>query len=73
MDFKIIISSKNKVIIVGLLIIIFNPIFAGLFFSLFMRSEPMLKKESNLFLILSLVWGGLLFILSTKFSQILGF
>lgn len=73
MDEKILLSSKNKVIIVGLLIIIFNPIFAGLIFSLFMRSEPMLKKESTLFLILSLVWGGLMFILSSKFAQVFGF
>jgi hypothetical protein len=72
MEQKIILSSRNKVIIVGALITIFNPIFAGIIFALFMRSEPMLKKESSLFLILSLLWGSLLFILNNRLGQILG-
>lgn len=73
MDEKIILKSKNKLIIIGLLIILLNPIFAGLIFSLFMRSEPQLKKESNWFFLLSFVWGGILFALSNKISQIIGF
>jgi hypothetical protein len=73
MEQKIILSSKNKVLIVGALITIFNPILAGLIFALFMRSEPMLKKESNLLMILSLLWGGLLFVLNDRLAQFLGF
>lgn len=73
MDQKIILSSRNKVIIIGALITIFNPIFAGIIFALFMRSEPMLKKESTLLLILSLLWGGLLFVLNDRLAQMLGF
>ena len=73
MEQKIILSSKNKVLIIGALITIFNPILDGLIFALFMRSEPMLKKESNLLLILSLLWGGLLFVLNDRLAQFLGF
>jgi len=73
MDQKIILSSRNKVIIIGALITIFNPIFAGIIFALFMRSEPMLKKESTLLLILSLLWGSLLFVLNSRLNQIFGF
>jgi hypothetical protein len=73
MDQKIILSSRNKVIIIGALITIFNPIFAGVIFALFMRSEPMLKKESTLLLILSLLWGGLLFVLNDRLATMLGF
>lgn len=72
MDVGVSLKSKQKLIIIGLLITIFNPIFAGLIFSLFLRSEPQLKKEGNWLLILSLIWGGILFALSARFSSILG-
>lgn len=72
MDEKILLKSKQKIVIIALIITILNPIFAGLIFSLFLRSEPQLKKEGQLLLILSLVWGGILFALSTRFSSILG-
>jgi len=67
MDEKITLKSKNKLIIIGLLITIFNPLFAGLVFSLYLLSEPGLKKEGKLILILSLLWGGVSFILARRF------
>jgi len=73
MDEKVLLKSKQKILIIGLLIVILNPVFAGLIFSLFLRSEPQFKKEGNWFLILSLIWGGILFALSARFSQIFGF
>jgi len=68
MDEKITLKSKNKLIIIGLLITIFNPLFAGLVFSLYLLSEPELKKEGKLILILSLLWGGVSFILIRRLS-----
>lgn len=73
MDEKVVLKSKNKLIIIGLLITILNPIFAGLIFGLFLYSEPPLKKEGRLIIILSVLWGGILFALSTRLSSILGF
>ncbi|MFN3301928.1 MAG: hypothetical protein ACK413_02820 [Patescibacteria group bacterium] len=66
MDEKVVLKSKQKLIIVGLLITIINPLFAGLIYGLFLLSEPDLKKEGRLILILSLLWGGISFILSRR-------
>jgi len=63
MDDKVVLKSKQKLVIVGLLITLVNPIFAGLIFGLFLLSEPELEKEGKLILILSLLWGGILFVL----------
>lgn len=73
MDEKVVLKSKNKLIIIGLLITILNPIFAGLIFGLFLYSEPPFKKEGMLIIILSVLWGGILFALSARLSSILGF
>lgn len=73
MDEKVVLKSKQKLIIVSLLITIFNPIFAGLIFGLFLYSEPELKKEGRLIIILSALWGGILFALSSRFSKFFGF
>jgi len=63
MDDKITLKSRQKLIIIGLLITLVNPFFAGLIFSLYLLSEPELKKEGKLIFILSLLWGGVSFIL----------
>ena len=67
MDEKVTIKSRQKLIIIGLLITLVNPFLAGLIFGLFLLSEPELKKEGRLILILSLLWGGISFILARRF------
>ncbi len=66
MDERIVLKSKQKLVIVGLLITLLNPLLAGLIFGLFLLSEPQLKKEGRLILILSLLWGGVSFILARR-------
>jgi len=68
MDDKVVLKSKQKLIILGLLITLVNPFLAGLIFSLYLLSEPELKKEGKLILILSLLWGGISFILVRRLS-----
>ncbi|MCX7779264.1 MAG: hypothetical protein N2259_03445 [Patescibacteria group bacterium] len=67
MDEKITLKSKQKLMIIGLLITLVNPIFAGLIYGLFLSSEPELKKEGKLIILLSLLWGGVSFILARRF------
>ncbi len=59
--------SRQKLTIVALLITLLNPIFAGLIFGLFLLSEPEFKKEGKLIIILSLLWGGISFVLVRRF------
>jgi len=68
MDDKVVLKSKQKLIILGILIILVNPFLAVLIFSLYLLSEPELKKEGKLILILSLLWGGISFILVRRLS-----
>lgn len=56
---EIISVSKQKWVIVGLLITLANPIFAGLIYGLALWREPSLKKEGKLIVFLSLIWGAI--------------
>lgn len=51
--------SKQKWIIIGLLITLVNPLFAGLIYGLALWYEPGFKKEGKLIIFLSLIWGGI--------------
>ncbi len=57
------ISSKRKWLILGILIALFNPIFSGLIISFGFLTEPTLRKEGKLVLIVSLVWSVILAII----------
>ncbi len=50
--------SKQKLVIIGLLIILFNPLPAGLIYSFFCWRQPKLQKDGKLMLIFSLIWGA---------------
>jgi hypothetical protein len=68
MDEKIVLKSKQKLIIVGLLITLVNPLFAGLIFGLYLYTEEDLKKEGRLIVFLSLIWGGIAFLLASRWG-----
>lgn len=57
---KIDISSKKKWFIVGIIIAILNPIFSGLVISYAFLTEPKLRKEGKIILIISFVWAIIL-------------
>lgn len=59
--------SKQKWIIVGLLIIIFNPLPAGFIYGFALWREKMFKSEGNLMMIFSLLWGGISLALTKKY------
>ena len=54
---KIEVSSKKKWLIIGIIIAILNPIFSGLVVSLGFLTEPKLRKEGKIVLVISLVWA----------------
>ncbi len=54
---KVEISSKKKWLIIGIIIAILNPIFSGLVVSLGFLTEPKLRKEGKIVLVISLVWA----------------
>ena len=54
---KIDISSKRKWFIVGVVIAILNPIFSGLVISYAFLTEPKLRKEGKIILVISFVWA----------------
>ncbi len=54
---KIEISSKKKWLILGIIIAILNPIFSGLIISFAFLTEPKLKREGKILLIISFVWA----------------
>lgn len=54
-----VVLSRQKWIIVGLIITILNPLFAGLIYGLALLNEPSFKKEGRLIAILSLFWGAI--------------
>jgi hypothetical protein len=58
--------SKQKWVIIGLLITLFNPIFSGLIYGLALWREKDFEKEGKLIFILSLIWGGISFLLLNK-------
>ncbi|MFH1129371.1 MAG: hypothetical protein V1686_01385 [Patescibacteria group bacterium] len=54
------ISSRQKWLILGILIALVNPIFAGLIISFGFITEPTLRKEGKIVLAVSLVWSVIL-------------
>jgi len=51
--------SKQKWIIVGFLLVIFNPLPAGVIYGFALWREPATKVEGKLIMIFSLIWGGI--------------
>lgn len=56
-DDKIEISSKKKWFIIGIIIAVLNPIFSGLVVSYAFLTEPKLRKEGKIILVISLLWA----------------
>ena len=54
---KISITSKKKWFIIGIIIAILNPIFSGLIMSFAFLTEPKLRKEGKILLVISFVWA----------------
>lgn len=59
--------SRQKLLIIGLLIIIFNPLPAGLIYGLFCWREPQIKKDGKLMIIFSLFWGAISLALARQY------
>ncbi len=57
---EISISSKKKLFIAAIIIAILNPIFSGLILSFVFITEPKLRKEGKILLIISFVWAIIL-------------
>lgn len=53
---KVEISSKKKWFIIGIIIVILNPVFSGLIMSLAFLTEPKLRKEGKILLLITFVW-----------------
>jgi hypothetical protein len=51
------ISSKQKWFIIGIIIAILNPIFSGLVVAFGFLTEPKLRKEGKIILVISFVWA----------------
>ena len=54
------VSSKRKWFIIGIIIAILNPIFSGLVVAFGFLTEPKLRKEGKIILIISFVWAIIL-------------
>jgi len=54
-----ILISKQKLINIGLLIIVFNPLPSGLIYSFFIWRLPATKKDGKLMMTFSLIWGAI--------------
>ncbi|PJE59976.1 MAG: hypothetical protein COU85_00705 [Candidatus Portnoybacteria bacterium CG10_big_fil_rev_8_21_14_0_10_44_7] len=52
---------NKKWLLVGILVALLNPIFAGLILGAAFLSEPGLKREGQIVTGLALLWGGALF------------
>lgn len=66
---KIDISSKKKWFVVGIIIAILNPVFSGLVISYAFLTEPKLRKEGKIILVVSLVWAIILAYLMEAFRR----
>jgi len=65
----LILISKNTWLIIGLLITIFNPLPAGLIFSLTLWKEKKTAEEGKRLVILSLFWGAISLSLALKYYR----
>lgn len=66
---KIEITSKKKWFIIGIIIAILNPIFSGLVISYGFLTEPKLRKEGKIILVVSIVWAIVLAYLMELFKK----
>jgi hypothetical protein len=51
------ISSKQKWFVIGIIIAILNPIFSGLVVAFGFLTEPKLRREGKIILVISFVWA----------------
>jgi len=61
---KLTLSSRKKFFWLGITIALLNPIFSGIVIGFAFWTEPKLKKEAKIILLLSIVWGGIFIYLS---------
>jgi len=54
------IGSKQKLFVIGIIIAILNPIFSGLLIAFGFLTEPKLRKEGKIILVISFVWAIIL-------------
>ncbi len=58
---KLTISSKKKWLWLGIVIALFNPIFAGLIIGAVYLSEPELRQAGKIVAGIAILWGAILF------------
>ena len=63
------ISSKKKWFIIGIIITILNPIFSGLIMSFGFLTEPKLRREGKILLVISFLWAIILAYLIEVFKR----
>jgi hypothetical protein len=59
--------SKQKLVVIGLLIVVLNPLPAGLIYGLSLLKEPKTKKDAKLMIIFSLFWGAVSLSLAQRY------
>ncbi|MDD4996130.1 MAG: hypothetical protein PHW15_01450 [Patescibacteria group bacterium] len=59
--------SRQKMAIIGFLIILFSPLPAGLVYGFFCWRQPEMKKDGKLMIIFSLFWGAVSLSLARKY------
>jgi len=52
--------AKKKLFIIGIIIVLLNPIFSGLVMAYLFLTEPKLRKQGVILLVISFVWGIIL-------------
>ncbi|MCD6471064.1 hypothetical protein J7K86_00855 [bacterium] len=65
-DSERVLISKQKLIIVGLIIVLFNPLFAGLIYGLALWREKSLSAEGKMIVLFSLLWGAIVLALARR-------
>jgi len=65
-DSEKVLISKQKLIIVGLIIVLFNPLFAGLIYGLALWREKSLSAEGKMIVLFSLLWGAIVLALARR-------
>lgn len=66
---KINLSSRKKWFWLGVVIALINPIFSGLILGIAFLTEPEMKKEGKIILILAILWGLVSLYLSGWLAQ----
>ena len=60
---RVILSSRKKMLRLGIIVALLNPIFAGVVVAAFYLTEAELRREGKIVAGLAIVWGALLFYL----------